>query len=126
MANQKDQLVQVVGNLGGDPEEAETRKGDVVRISIAVTKQYDPEKTVWVRATSFNEGHQKFMMDKLYKGAKVAAEGYLTVSEYEGKPQHNLVITGIGTVEWAKGNKSKSTSRASKNEQPEAESELDW
>ena len=42
------------------------------------------------------------ILEAIYKGAKVAVEGYTSVREYQGKAYHNIVASRVGIVEWLK------------------------
>ena len=77
--------VQLIGNLGQDPEVRSTQAGKkIVTLSIATSEIWnDPqsgerrERTEWHRVVIFNEGLAKIAEKYLNKGAKVLIEGKL-------------------------------------------------
>jgi len=95
-------LTQRVGVVGREPETKTTSRGDIVKFSLAVPKNYDrgPESTEWVEVAVFNEELQAKVLDEVYKGAKVAVEGNLKLREYEGKTFRDFVALRVGLVAW--------------------------
>lgn len=85
--------VQIIGNLGANPEVRHTQSGKaIVTLSIATTESWkDPnsgerqERTEWHRVVIFNEGLAKTADKYLTKGAKVFIEGQLRTRKWEDK-----------------------------------------
>ena len=75
--------VQLIGNLGQDPEVRATQAGKkIVTLSIATSESWNDaqsgerrERTEWHRVVIFNEGLAKIAERYLTKGAKVLIEG---------------------------------------------------
>lgn len=110
MPNQYPDLQQVVGVVGRNPEIKTTGGGDIVKFSLAVTRQYDreaPGATQWIDVAVFNEELQPRVMDEVYKGAKVAVEGNLKNREVNGKTYTDMVAMRVGLVAWIAKNGSK-------------------
>lgn len=137
MAQQQgsDRLTHIIGNAGGDPQYFDTSKGEVQKLSIAVTMKYgdgDDGETRWVNASIWNEDLQDFVDKNISKGTKVVAVGFLkTDREYKGVKQFDLKVTEIGFATMAKrskggGSKGRSTRKASDDEQPAESEELGW
>lgn len=96
-------LQQIVGVVGRDPEVKNTGKGDIVKFSLAVTRQYDREvegATQWVDVAVFNTELQPRVLEQVYKGAKVAVEGNLKDREVNGKTYTDMVAMRVGLVAW--------------------------
>lgn len=103
MSNQYPDLQQVVGVVGRDPETKTTGKGDIVKFSLAVTRQYDreaPGATQWVDVAVFNEELQPRVLEQVYKGARVAVEGNLKNRDVNGKTYTDMVAMRVGLVAW--------------------------
>lgn len=77
--------MQVIGNLGGDPEVKETQSGTrLCRFSVASNKKIKGEKvTTWVNVTVFDPHKIDFASNYLRKGAKVFIEGEPQARAYE-------------------------------------------
>jgi len=82
--------IQIIGNLGGDPEMRFTPNGNpVTNFSVATTRKYtvddEPrEETQWFRVTTWNklaETCNQFLV----KGKQVYVEGWLKTREWEDK-----------------------------------------
>lgn len=81
--------VQIIGNLGRDPEIRQTQAGDkVATISVAVTERWrdrnsgeQREKTEWVRCVAF--GQLADIMERfLRKGSKIFCEGKFSTRKW--------------------------------------------
>lgn len=91
---------QVIGRLGHDPSERETKNGDLfVVMSVAASlyrgKQKEKE-TVWVDVTIWNEHTARFIKDYAKKGDMVCVTGEPTARAYKskaGEPKASLQIT---------------------------------
>ena len=97
---------QIIGNVGGDPEDGDTVKGPVTRFSVAVTKAYptapgdDDGETRWVQVAVFKESIREQVNDQISKGTRVAVEGTITESTYQGKKQYGMIASRVGLVDW--------------------------
>jgi single-stranded DNA-binding protein len=111
-------LTHITGNVGSDPETYETRKGPVVKFSVAVTLRYgqgDEGLTRWVNVAVFNEDLQAQTLKEISKGTKVAVEGKLKADrEYKGVKQYDLTASRIGLVQWFTRTKTASGSQGGK------------
>ena len=82
--------VQLIGNLGQDPEARALQNGKtVVTLSIATSESWTDgqsgerrERTEWHRVVIFNEGLAKIAERYLKKGAKVLIEGKLVTNKW--------------------------------------------
>jgi len=85
--------VQLIGNLGQDPEVRHTQDGkSIVNLSIATSESWRDkssgerkEKTEWHRVVIFNEGLAKVAEQYLKKGSTVYIEGQLQTRKYTDK-----------------------------------------
>lgn len=85
--------VQLIGNLGRDPEVRSLQNGkQVVTMSIATAENWRDahsgervERTEWHRVVIWNEGVGKIAEKYLAKGAKVFVEGKLVTNRYADK-----------------------------------------
>ncbi len=85
--------VQLIGNLGQDPEVRSTQAGKkIVSLSIATSESWnDPrsgervERTEWHRVVIFNEGLAGIAERYLTKGAKVLVEGKLVTNKWDDR-----------------------------------------
>ncbi len=83
--------VQLIGNLGQDPEVRHTQGGKaVVTLSIATGESWKDERsgerrerTEWHRVVIFNEGLGKIAEKYLVKGAKVYVEGQIRTRKWQ-------------------------------------------
>ena len=83
--------VQLIGNLGRDPDVRATQSGGrIVTLSIATSESWKDdrsgerrERTEWHRVVIFNEGLGKIAERYLEKGAKVYLEGKLTTRKWQ-------------------------------------------
>jgi single-strand DNA-binding protein len=82
--------VQLIGNLGGDPEIRNTQRGDkVASFSVATTDSWNDaqsgerkEKTEWHRVVIFGDGLAGVAEKYLKKGMKVFLEGALQTRKW--------------------------------------------
>ena len=95
-------LVQRVGVVGRAPETKTTSKGDIVKFSLAVTKQYGQgqDNTEWIEVAVFNEDLQPRVLEEVYRGAKVAVEGNLKERTFDGKTYKDFIALRVGLVAW--------------------------
>jgi len=95
--------VQLIGNLGRDPEVRTTQSGGrVVTLSIATTESWKDdrsgerrERTEWHRVVIFNEGLGKIAERFLEKGAKVYLEGKQTTRKWQDQSGADRYSTEI-------------------------------
>lgn len=97
---------QIIGVSGTDPEVRDVsikgEPGTVTKFRM-VAPTGAPVKTesgwqntdTWFTVSVFNEGLQAVIKEEVYKGAKVAVEGNLTVRPYEGKDYYEIVASGV-------------------------------
>lgn len=116
-----DKLVHISGNAGDSPQTTDSGR---VNVSVAVTLRYGREdgETRWVKVWIKDPALQQFAKEEISKGSKVAAVGFLNISEYNGKTQYNLNATEIGIVKWAQRNGSKPAEK----KEAAASEELGW
>lgn len=95
-------ITHITGNVGQDPKDFETSKGDNTKFSVAVTMRYGEDPiTRWVNVTVWNEDLRRQVKAEVHKGTKIAIEGKLrTDREYKGEKQYDLSATRIGLVKW--------------------------
>ena len=82
--------VQLIGNLGGDPEIRNSQRGDkIASFSVATTESWnDPqsgerkERTEWHRIVIFSDGLSEVAEKYLKKGMKVFLEGSLQTRKF--------------------------------------------
>ena len=104
--------VQLIGNLGADPEIRATQNGDqVVNLSVATSERWKDKQTgekreitEWHRVVCFNQNLCEVMADYLKKGSKVFIEGQLRTRKWTDQAgteryttevvmQHNATLT---------------------------------
>lgn len=90
--------MQVIGNLGKDPEFKTTDRGtNLCRFSLASNKKVKGEKiTTWVNVTVFDENKIKFLKDYVRKGSKLFVEGEPSARAFTndaGAAQSSLDLT---------------------------------
>jgi single-strand DNA-binding protein len=103
--------VQLIGNLGKDPEVRRTQDGrPIANLSIATSESWRDkntgerkEKTEWHRVVIFNEGLAKIAEQYLKKGAKVYIEGQLQTRKWtdqQGVEKYSteVVLQGFGST----------------------------
>jgi single-strand DNA-binding protein len=102
--------VQLIGNLGGDPDIRRTQDGrPIANFSIATSETWRDkatgerkEKTEWHRVVIFSEGLAKVAEQYLKKGAKVYVEGALQTRKWtdqQGVERYSteVVLQGFGS-----------------------------
>lgn len=85
--------VQLIGNLGADPEIRHTQANkSVCQLSVATSEKWRDkqtgerqEKTEWHRVVIFNEGLCRIAEQYLKRGSKVYVEGQLQTRKWEDK-----------------------------------------
>ncbi len=84
-----DNVAQLIGNLGRDPEVRSTQNGKVVSLSIATSESWKDkhtgerkERTEWHRVVLFNPGLCDLAEKYLVKGSKVFVEGQLKTRKW--------------------------------------------
>lgn len=89
--------VQLIGNLGKDPEVRYTTNGTAVT-NFSLATSYQPregqEKTEWHRVTAFGK-LAEICGDYLEKGNKAYVEGHLQTDRFEDKNGVNRQITKV-------------------------------
>ena len=95
--------VQLIGNLGQDPEVRSTQAGKkIVTLSVATSESWRDaesgerrERTEWHRVVIFNEGLAEIAAKYLAKGAKILVEGKLATNKWtdrDGNDRYNTEI----------------------------------
>ena len=95
--------VQLIGNLGRDPEVRTTQSGGrVVTLSIATSESWKDERsgerrerTEWHRVVIFSEGLAKIAEQYLKKGSKVYLEGALQTRKWQDKDGQERYSTEV-------------------------------
>jgi len=95
--------VQIIGNLGADPEVRSTTTGDtIVTLSVATTESWRDsrsgerrEKTEWHRVVIFHQGLAKIAQQYLNKGARVYLEGSLQTRKWQDDAGKDRFTTQI-------------------------------
>lgn len=95
--------VQIIGNLGKDPESRKTQDGrTIVNFSVATTETWRDkttgerkEKTEWHTVVIFNEGLAKLAEQYLKKGSSVYIEGQLQTRKWLDKNGDDRYSTEI-------------------------------
>ena len=82
--------VQLIGNVGKDPEIKSLQYGKVANFSIACSESWKDkttgekkEKTEWINVAVFNEGLVGVIEKYVKKGSKIFLEGQFSTREYE-------------------------------------------
>lgn len=101
--------VQLIGNLGADPEIRRTQDGRAIaNLRIATSESWRDkttgdrkERTEWHRVTIFSEGLAKIAEQYLKKGSKVYLEGQLQTRKWQGQDGQDrysteVVLNGFG------------------------------
>ncbi len=97
----KQPLITVNGTVSRAPVVKETPKGQLVAFGLAVTTGYDEtDGPRWIDVSVWNAGLARFVYGNIYKGAKVAVEGFQAFREYNGKTYEQLAAQKVGLVEW--------------------------
>ena len=95
--------VELIGNLGRDPEIRSTQQGKkIATLSIATSESWKDqqsgewrERTEWHRVVVFNEGLAKVVEKHLEKGMKVRIEGKLRTRKWEDQSGQDRYSTEI-------------------------------
>ena len=107
---EKNPLVHIFGVVGKDPVVRQTSKSDVIGFSLAYSTGYDKEdETIWYDVSTFNEGLIESIKAEVYKGAKVAVEGFLSYREYNGKSYPQIMAVQVGLIEFLNRTKREGT-----------------
>lgn len=123
--------VQLIGNLGKDPEMRSTQDGrQIANFSVATSETWKDkntgekrEKTEWHNVVCFNEGLCNVIAQYLSKGSKVYIEGQLQTRKWqdqEGKDRYSteIVLQGFnGTMIMLSGNQGASPAQPQANDQ---------
>lgn len=93
--------VQLIGNLGKDPELKELSNGkSMVKVSLATSDYYisaageKVQQTQWHNLVAFGKNAQ-FMEKYLHKGNEVAVKGKLTYRTFEDKEGNQRMVTEV-------------------------------
>lgn len=92
--------VQLIGNLGGDPEAKELPNGNTLAtMSVATTDRYKQgeewkDDTQWHRVVAWGRQAER-VIEKLRKGSKVALQGRLVHRKWEGKDGQTRYMTEV-------------------------------
>ena len=85
MAQSMNKLI-VIGRLGRDPEEKQTKTGSSYWTFSVATNEWNSkekeEETTWHNVTCWDEYHGKTLMEKISKGSIVYIEGTLKINTY--------------------------------------------
>jgi single-strand DNA-binding protein len=94
--------VQLIGNLGADPEARSlSNGGEVVNLRVATTDSWKDkdgnrqERTEWHTVTIFNENLGKVAKSYLRKGSKVYLEGALQTRKWQDQSGNDRYSTEI-------------------------------
>lgn len=95
--------VQLIGNLGRDPEVRNTQSGDqIVHLSIATNETWRDrqsgerrDRTEWHRVVIFNQNIGDVAKQYLRKGSKVYVEGQLQTRKWTGQDGQERYTTEI-------------------------------
>ena len=95
--------VQLIGNLGQDPEVRATQAGKkIVTLSIATSESWKDkhtgermQSTEWHRIVIFNEGLATIAEQYLIKGAKVLVEGKLVTNKWRDRDGNDRYTTEV-------------------------------
>ncbi len=101
--------VQIIGNLGADPETRSFQNGGkVCNLRVAVTERWksngeQKERTEWVTVAIFSEGLVGVAERFLRKGSKVYIEGQLRTRKWQDQSGNDrytteVVLQGLGSV----------------------------
>ncbi len=99
--------VQLIGNLGKNPELRTTQTGRKwLSVSFATNESYKNSKGEWVTQTQWHNlvawgKMAEEMEQKLTKGLEISVEGKLQYREYTDKEGNKRNITEIQIMEWA-------------------------
>lgn len=88
--NQIQNCVTLIGNIGKDPVQRESKQGAVTSFSLATNEVYNNAKgekvttTQWHRCVAFGKKAET-LMEYTHKGSKLAIQGKLTYNRYKDK-----------------------------------------
>ena len=123
--------VQIIGNLGKDPEQkGNTKDGSlVVNFSVATSEKWKDkqgvwqEKAEWHRITVFGR-LAEVAEEYLKKGSKVFVEGKIQTNGYEGKYYTNIIANQMIMLD-KKGDADSSTQSNNSGEQDQDNTKLE-
>lgn len=95
--------VQLIGNLGRDPEVRNTQSGDqIVHLSVATSETWRDrqsgerrERTEWHRVVIFSQPLGDLARQYLHKGSKVYLEGQLQTRKWTGQDGQDRYTTEV-------------------------------
>ena len=95
--------VQLIGNLGRDPEVRNTQSGDqIVHLSVATSETWRDrqsgerrERTEWHRVVIFSQPLGDLAKQYLHKGSKVYLEGQLQTRKWTGQDGQDRYTTEV-------------------------------
>jgi single-strand DNA-binding protein len=93
--------VQIIGNLGADPESRSFQNGNkVCNFRVAVTEKWkkdgeQKERTEWVSVAIFNEGLAGVAERYLRKGSKVFVQGRLATRKWQDQSGNDRYSTEV-------------------------------
>lgn len=78
--------IQIIGNLGSDPETRDVGKGSVTSFSVCVNEKYgERESQLWLRVSAWGKLGSEVCQRFLSKGRQVFVSGRLQVRAYDDK-----------------------------------------
>lgn len=124
--------VQLIGNLGQDPEVRTSQGGQLIaNLSVATSETWrdkttgeKKERTEWHRVVVFNESAAKFAQQYLKKGNRVYVEGQAQTRKWQDKDGRDQYTTEI--VITAFRGDLQSLERPTSNRPPAADSPSDY
>jgi single-stranded DNA-binding protein len=121
-------IQQVGGNVGGDPEDFESKAGPGTRFSLARPLGYgdDAPPPRWISVAVWNEELREQVHEKIKKGSRVYVEGTITTDTYQDKPQYKMNAVRIGLIEFFKKTPKEGGYQPKAKAEKPAEEELDW
>lgn len=93
--------VQLIGNLGADPDVRTTETGKkIARLRIATNESYKNANGEWVKETQWHQliawgNLAETIAEKLHKGTETLVEGKLVHSEYTDKTGVKKYVTEV-------------------------------
>lgn len=124
-------IQQAGGNVGGDPEDFESKAGPGTRFSLARPLGYgeDAPPPRWISVAVWNEELREQVHAKIKKGSRVYVEGTITQEEWNGKTQYKMNASRVGLIEFFQKTRKQEYTPKPKAEKAEVEGdgeELDW
>lgn len=97
-----DNLSQIAGTVGREPEVKESSRGAFTVLSLAVNTGYgnDEDATRWYSVAFNDPVVQDFVRRNIRKGSAIVVEGYENEREYNGRTYFNFNAFRVGFVEW--------------------------